>query len=290
MKAYPECGPCMLKRALMFAKDQDEKTQYEVLRGVCRIFSEKFHQGATTTEIAYERNRFVEKVTQEKDPMKDLKEESFEIANRVYPKLEAYAKGLTDEKERFFTAMKIALAGNTLEFGAGEHEPDLDKLEDEIFTVIEQEPAIDDSKQVYEMSKDAENILYVTDNAPEVVMDKIFINELSSYAKVKIAPLSRPVQDDATELEIKKAGLDEEYEIIPRGDSIGVWYERSPPEFKEAFKKADLVIAKGMGCYETLIDVPEITKGKVALLFKVKCSAVAQDVGAPLGSVVITLI
>jgi len=290
MKIYPECGPCMLNRALLFCEKEDEETKERVIREVCRVFSEKFSSDISTTEMAYLRNRIIENITMDRDPMKTLKEESLKAAEKIYPRLEGYVKKIKDGKERFKVALKIALSGNIVEFGARDHKLDLNKLEEEIFAVVEGPLAVDDSERIYENIKNSKEILYVTDNAGELIFDKIFIKELQKYVQIFVAPLSKPVQDDAWIEDIKKAGIDTLCTIIPRGDFIGVWFEKCSKEFLKKWEDADFIIAKGMACYETLVDYPEMTKGKVALLMKAKCKPVARHAGVPLRSNVVKII
>ncbi|RLI93499.1 MAG: hypothetical protein DRO92_04155 [Candidatus Altiarchaeales archaeon] len=290
MKLYPECAPCMLQRALMFCENEGGEKKYEVIRAVSKFFAENFTENLTTTKLAYERNKIIESITHNKDPMKDIKDKSFSAALKLYPTLKDHIDKIDNDKERFITALRIALAGNTLEFGARDHKPDLSKLEDEIFDVINGSLSIDDSDKIYDIVKNSKRILYVTDNAAEVIMDKILIEDISRYATVYISPLSRPVQDDACIDDIKKAGLDNNYNIIPRGDSIGVWFEKTTKEFQRIYDNVDFVIAKGMGCYETLIDYPERTRGRVGLLMKVKCLPVSLNINAPIGSNVIKIL
>jgi len=274
----------------LFCVNEDDETKRRVIREVCNLFSKRLTGECTTVELAYERNRIVESITGDKDPMRELKKISFDAALKMYPKLKQYVDGVIGEKKRLKTALRIALSGNSLEFGAQDHEPNIDKLEDEIFNAISTAPHIDDSSRVIERIMKAKKILYVTDNAAEVVFDKILIEELDKYAQVSIAPLSRPVQDDASMEEIRKAGIIKGHKIIPRGDSIGVWFDKVTKDFQKIWDESELVFAKGMGCYETLSEYPEKTAGKVALLMKVKCVPVSRDVKAPLGSTVIKLI
>ncbi len=288
MRLYPECGPCMLNRVLLFCRNEDESVKYKVIREVCRLFSEKFSDSTSTTRIAYERNKIIERITKNMDPMKEIKEKSLKASLEVYPKLRDYTENIKNEKERFKATLKIALAGNILEFGARDHSVNLNDLKDEIFSVVNGRLAIDDSDEIYRRAKKSGEILYVTDNAGELVFDRIFIDELKKYAKISVAPLSRPVQDDASVGDLKIAGISG-CEIIPRSDCIGVWFERCTPEFLEKWDNADLIIAKGMACYETLTDYKEKTKGKVGLLMKVKCMPVSRHINAPLGSAVVKL-
>ena len=59
---------------------------------------------------------------------------------------------------------------------------------------------------------------------------------------------------------------------------------------EEDFAHADLVVAKGMACYETLIEHPEKTGGKVALLYQAKCIPVARHSGVTVGDLVAKLV
>ncbi|HEX55057.1 MAG TPA: DUF89 family protein [Candidatus Altiarchaeales archaeon] len=290
MKLYPECVPCMLQRAILFCRDEEEEVRYRVMRELCELFSKRISPKITTTEIAYERNKIIEGITHNLDPMKDIKEESIRKALEVYPRIERYVDRIKDDEKRFKIAMRIALAGNLIEFGARDHVIDLDRLEEEIRDVINERLIIDDTDGIYEKVKNSDEILYVTDNAGELVFDRILIRELLRYAEVIIAPLSRPVQDDAWIEDVKRLKIDETCKIVPRGDFIGIWFEKCTPEFVREFDDADLIIAKGMGCYETLVDYPERLNGRIALLMKAKCEPVAKDVNVPLGSGVIMLI
>jgi damage-control phosphatase, subfamily I len=290
MKLYPECGPCMINRTLLFCRDADEETQYRVIKEVCRIFGENFGGNLTTTQMAHLRNQAAEKILKNKDPLKDLKNHSIEEAEKSYPPIKEYLDSVPEEKEKFVTALKIALAGNTVEFGSENHRPDLKKLKEEILGVVKAPLAIDDTDRIYQKAKKAKLIIYATDNSGELVFDRLFIQELQKYAKVIVSPLTVPVQDDASLEEIRKTGIDKMAPILPRSDSIGVWFERCTPEFIKKWEEADLIIAKGMGCYETLSEYPQRTKGKVALLMKAKCGPVARDIGVPRGSAVAKLI
>jgi hypothetical protein len=280
----------MLQRAMLFCEGESEERKRSMLEKLCRLYSELVTKDVTTTYAAFERNRILEELTSERDPLKHLKEESFSAAMGLYSKMHKLVSAEKDPKKRFRLAAKVALAGNIIEFGARDHKIDISRLEEEIMDVVDGKLAVDELDRLYEKARKAKTILYVTDNAAEVVFDKFFIEELLKYAKVYVAPLSRPVQDDAWTHETTKAGIDKLCEIIPRGSFIGVWFEKCTPEFLKKFDEADLVIAKGMGCYETLIDRPDKLTGKIGLLLKAKCLPVARSIGVPVGSAVVKLL
>lgn len=279
----------MLRRALIFCEKEDKEIKRKVMENLLELFTEKFQENISTTTLAYHRNRVIEDITKNEDPMKDIKEESFSIALGLYPVFREYTSRIRGDRERFQTSLRIALAGNILEFGARDHAPDLENLEEEIFKIIKTKPVIDETDRIYEKIRNSKEILYVTDNTAELVFDKIFIEELRNYSDIYISPLSRPVQDDATVEDVKKLGIDKICKIIPRGDSIGIWFEKTTPEFQRVYEDVDFVIAKGMGCYETLVDYPKKTGGRVALLMKAKCLPVARNVGVPVGSNVVKI-
>ena len=286
MRLYPECVPCMLQRAMLFCENESEETKMRAAKALCALFSRTASKNTTTTRFANERNRLIEKLIDNPDPMKALKAESFSAAERLYPRFRKLVAAEKDDKKRFRLAAKVALAGNIIEFGARDHKVDLKELDAEIMAVVESKLAIDDLDKMHAKAKKAKEILYVTDNAAEVVFDKIFIEELGRYAKVYVAPLSRPVQDDAWTNETTKAGIDAICPIIPRGSFIGIWLQKCTPAFRKKFEEADLIIAKGMGCYETLVDHPEKLTGRIGLLMKAKCVPVAKDIGVPVGSTI----
>jgi len=286
MRLYPECIPCMLQRSLLFCEEENEEAKMRVAKKLCKLFSELISENMTTTAFAFERNKLIEEMIDKSDPMKKLKEESFYAAIKLYPKFKKLVDEEKDDRKRFRLAAKIALAGNIIEFGARDHKVNLGKLSAEILDVVNGNLAIDDLDKLFELARKAKEMLYVTDNAAEVVFDKIFIEELLKYAKVYVAPLSQPVQDDACTHETTKAGIDRICPIISRGNFIGIWFEKCTPEFLSKFDEADLIIAKGMGCYETLVDHPEKLTGKIGLLMKAKCLPVAKNIGVPVGSAV----
>jgi uncharacterized protein with ATP-grasp and redox domains len=76
--------------------------------------------------------------------------------------------------------------------------------------------------------------------------------------------------------------------VISTGtDTPGVDMEIASAEFKAEFAAADIVLAKGMGYWETLSELP--AQGKVFHLLKAKCGPVASSLGVVLNSYVASL-
>ena len=97
------------------------------------------------------------------------------------------------------------------------------------------------------------------------------------------------MQDDITLADLEKFGAIGDFpRIISTGtDTPGVIMDMASDEFRAEFAAADLVLAKGMGYWETLTELP--AQGKVFHLLKAKCRPVAGSLGVALNSYVARL-
>jgi uncharacterized protein with ATP-grasp and redox domains len=99
-----------------------------------------------------------------------------------------------------------------------------------------------------------------------------------------LAVRGAPVLNDATAADARAAGLAEICEVIDNGsDAPGTLLEDCSPGFRQRFRAADMIIAKGQGNYETLSEAP----GNIFFLFKVKCPVIAAHSGMPVGAQVL---
>ena len=72
-------------------------------------------------------------------------------------------------------------------------------------------------------------------------------------------------------------------EVIENGsDAPGTILADCSERFVECFNKADLIIAKGQGNYETLSEVDK----DIYFLLKAKCQVIARDIGCQIDSLV----
>jgi len=102
--------------------------------------------------------------------------------------------------------------------------------------------------------------------------------------KVTVVVKARPVINDATMEDAKVAGLTEIVEVIDNGSDVpGTILESCSQTFRNRFAKADLIIAKGQGNYETLSDVEK----NIFFILKAKCSVIAKDLGCEVGEMIL---
>ena len=111
-------------------------------------------------------------------------------------------------------------------------------------------------RSFFEQCESAKTFLMVTDNCGEVVLDKLFLDELrKKYTKLDITVMVRgaDVLNDATLEDAAYVGLDKDYKLISNGNSVaGTVYEMLTDEAKKAVDGADVILAKGQGNYESM--------------------------------------
>jgi len=80
-------------------------------------------------------------------------------------------------------------------------------------------------------------------------------------------------------------GMEEVAEMITTGDDApGAVWDSVSEEFRSIFRKADIVISKGQGNLEGLIDVPHKS---IYFLLVTKCDLIASRVGVNTGEFVV---
>jgi uncharacterized protein with ATP-grasp and redox domains len=93
----------------------------------------------------------------------------------------------------------------------------------------------------------ADDILYLADNAAEIVFDRLLIEQLSRE-KVTLVVRGAPVSNDATMSDAEDTGLTDLLEVIDNGsDAPGTILDDCSHTFRQRFDSADLIIAKGRG-------------------------------------------
>ena len=139
---------------------------------------------------------------------------------------------------------------------------------------------IDDSGPLRREIREADSILYLSDNCGEICLDKILvkkIKEINPLCHIFFAVRGTAVVNDSVEEDAYDIGMDDYATIISNGDfSLGTVLPRTSKEFQEIYRKADIVIAKGQANYECLSE----EKKNLYFLLMTKCKVIAEDIGA----------
>ncbi len=278
IKSELDCLVCMLKQGLNTARlaTKDEEKKREILNLIAKEIEKVDLRlpPAFISKVVYE---IVYKVTGVEDPFKLIKERSNMEALSMFHDLE---KRVLSSRDPFYSALLVAVAGNIIDLGIG-HAFDLKRDVEEI---INSKFKIDDYPKFKEEIKTFKKLLYLGDNAGEIVFDKILIKELlKAGLNVKFCVKSDPIINDATWEDAKIAGITELVPVIETGNnSVGVDFENSSKEFQEEFLRADIILSKGHGNFETCAGFPK----NIYFLLKAKCDVVSKALGVKTGEIV----
>jgi len=280
MRIYLDCISCFVRQALDAARfvTDDEQIHKEVVDQVLGMVS-KMDMSQSPPVIAQQIHRLIRKLVGSDDPYYRVKKQFNTLALKLYPSLR---KQIINSKAPFETAVRLAIAGNIIDFGAKSS-----------LTESEVRMTINDSLSDYldhgDIQKfknavtEAKEVFYLADNAGEIVFDHLLIEQLP-IEKVTVVVRGKPVINDVTTEDANLVGLDRIVEVIDNGsDGPGTILDTCSKEFLDRFEKADLVIAKGQGNYETLSGVDK----NIFFLLKAKCHVIAEDIGCDVGEMIL---
>ncbi len=273
MKIELECFPCLfnqLNRTLKLITDDKFKIKEIIDEMGIRLKNINFDMsppeaGAILYSLINERLKI-------KDPYQNIKKESIKLGIKLYPELK---KQVEESEDRLLESVKIAIAGNIIDFGAQE-EFDIQK---ELLKIKDEEFNLSDYNRFKDKIKDSNQILVIGDNAGETVFDRILLEEFKDK-KIIYAVRGFPTINDATREDAIASGIDKLANIITTGSNIpGVVINKTSEEFNDYFYNSDIVISKGQGNYETLSEIDR----DIFFLFKIKCSVVSNKLDLPIG-------
>ncbi len=276
-----DCLPCFLKQTISLTKRlqlSPENAKVTLRRVLGEL--EQFESHAVTTTMARRLNLIIREQSGLPDPYAEEKQRVNAWMMQIVQDLKAKDDGWRD----FHRAARLAVAGNVIDLGAF---PDLNR-ERILQTLQDVSGAVfvrDDSALLQEKVQQAKRILYIGDNAGEIVFDKLFIS-LFPEGKTTFAVRGGPVLNDATRKDAAQVQMEDVATIIDTGAELpGVVLEESSQEFQTAFNEADLIISKGQGNYESLHDV---SNRPIVYMLMAKCARVAGEFDCPIASYLIT--
>lgn len=220
----------------------------------------------TAPEFSRELHGILRSYTLNPDPYKRVKKENNDQALRMFPELENIIR---QSKDPFDTALRLAIAGNIIDFAANDNFD----LQATIDKALNSEFAIDHSKQFKEAIENAKTVLYLGDNAGEIVFDKLFI-ETINHPDLIFVVRGAPVINDATMEDAEYIGMKDIINVISSGyDAASTIPDKSSKQFQQYFRKADLIISKGQGNLEGLMPLND---GRIFSLLMIKCDVIAE--------------
>jgi len=289
MKIHSECLACLFDRA-KFECDiafNSEEEKLLAFKEIAEFASNHLNTGIIPALIGTQRGRIIAKLSKKEDFYKKLKEESNKTAEKLLPVAEKY---YSRSRNKIHALLKIAAAANSMEFGVRGHEFRLNEFKQE-FERILNEKIGGNAKQAEKILDIHDKILYLLDNAGEVLFDLFTAEKLTELGKkVIISPKSAPVINDITLKDIKELKIfnNSNFKIVPSGAFVGMSFEEAPKKFLELlFNKKYLIFAKGMGNYETLSERKNMFKGRLIYVLRAKCLPVASSIGVERGRLIV---
>ncbi|MDA8170654.1 MAG: ARMT1-like domain-containing protein [Nitrospiraceae bacterium] len=279
MKVHPDCFPCFFRQAVIALRLSRAEERFEaVMKGIMpELLKADFSKSpAHATTFMHRRIREILAT----DPFKKVKSDYNRLAMEACVR---FSEAVSSSDDPLFTASRLAIAGNIIDFG--------------IFTSVDigatVERALDgpiacDNYAAFrkEIEK-AGGILYLLDNAGEIAFDRTLIELLVKMGKDVTAVVKGcPVLNDATMEDARETGLTDICRVVDNGsDCIGTILDMTSPGFRNIYEKAGLVISKGQGNFETLMD--EGKRKNIFFLFQSKCEVVSRELALPLKSMLL---
>jgi len=276
MNTSIDCIPCFVRQALeaaRFATD-DPAIHEQVLRDVMAL-SSKLDLHLPPPAVGRQIHRRIRELTGRHDPYRNAKDRYNTMALELMPQLRQRVAAAGDP---FLLAVRFAIAGNIIDLGVKSDIGDQTILES-IDNVLDGR-FVGNIEAFRQAVAHARSILYLADNAGEIVLDRLLIEQLP-LDRTTVAVRGGPVINDATIEDARAAGLEQLVEVIDNGcDVPGTILSECSQEFRRKFKQASLIISKGQGNFETLCDEDY----PLFFLFKVKCPVIAEKTGFAVGT------
>ncbi len=294
MKFQPPCIECSKRQGVRIyhiaRQSQKKESSEEVDPGMLRELEETIDgakPGISPAQLSQYAIRIAQKYSQCDDPFVEFKKANNQLAWELYSSLKRRVDG---SEVPLHVASQLAACGNIIDLGIHDEFDILatiDKVLGEGFRKDDYEEFRENLDHVQE-SSGCPQVLYVCDNAGEIVFDRILIEEmLRRYpgAEIKAMVRQAPVLNDATLEDAKEVGLDQVCQVVDNGnDCLGTVLEKLRPEVREFYEKADVIISKGQANYETISH----EDARVFFILKAKCEVIASSLGVDMWDAVFT--
>ncbi len=270
MKLHLECIPCYLRQALEAIRmvTDDNQLQEKILRK-CLVAASKFDTNDIGIFTHNRIHKIIKKFSPGGDPYREIKQRFNTICLNMSDEIQ---KIIAQSSNPFETSLRIALAGNIIDFGPGTALNE-DIIKNAIKLALRQKLDGNEVITLQNNIKHGKRILYIGDNAGEIVFDKIFIEQLPKE-KITYVVRGGPSLNDSTMEDAETVGMSNIVRVITTGiDMPAAALPLCSKEFLDEYERSDLVIAKGQGNYEALSE----EKKNIFFLLKIKCPVILSD-------------
>lgn len=274
MKIKDECLYCLVRQLTKLANKltQDDKRKEEIINYGLEVIRDNYFKETSLfiTGIIYE---FACNKTCISDPYKEEKKDFNVFANEIIK--EFSLRKYLCENYSLDELIRLSIAGNVIDFSLG-YDIDKSDLQIAIDESLTANLFGSNSEKFASAIKKANNIMFIGDNAGEIVFDKLLIEKLPKN-KITYVVKGGPIVNDVTNEDAKEIELDKMVKVIDTGAAIqGIEFSKCSSIFMESYREADLIVSKGQANYESL---SERNDKETFYLLKAKCQVIADDIG-----------
>jgi uncharacterized protein with ATP-grasp and redox domains len=277
VKSRPECVPCIIEQVINTVRrvTQDDWIVGKVVKEVMQELSRSDLE-LSPAELSFQVLGYALKAVGAQDPYAEEKKRYDRRIMALLPKLRAMTK---ESKDPLLSAVRLAIAGNIIDLGINSRFD----LEEEIEQALNAPLALDASGELKPALKTASKIVYILDNAGEIVFDRLLMELLKDKTLTAVVRKS-PILNDATAEDAREVGIDQFARIIdPSQEMLGVVLALASEGFRREFYGADVVLSKGQANFETLCGCDR----PVFFMFRAKCPVVAGALNVREGDTVL---
>lgn len=286
LKTSIDCMECIIKQLVKVSKFINASKEQQIIasKNLFKMLSEvDFNK--TNPEIMGVAWNILTDAFGDDNPYKEVKSFYNGLLLDIYEDVEGV---INKSDSKFMTALKIAVIGNIIDLGA-KHTFSKEDVLKRIKNYQDVSFRKDDSKKLEQSILDANTILYIGDNCGEIVLDKLFIQTiktLNKNVKVFFGVRGGPILNDITIEDFNDVKMGEVATCISSENAVpGTVLKDSSKNFNDLFNSADVVIAKGMGNFESLSDDK---RNGLFFLLMTKCEYVSKTIGVDMMDLVIT--
>ena len=286
MKPFEECALCIVKWIYeRLSVSADEEQKYEIMRTIMDVLSHEFMPSANVALISKKilgtLNEFVPAT---ETHYSGIKTSTNHIAKGLLPASKEFIRKGGTSSERLKRACLLASAGNVSTVGAPKGAYEFSEIEE---IIMDRTPVPLLMGDVFGAVERANHILFLVDNAGEIGFDSLLIEELKAMGlEITLVVKEDPFFEDATMEDACYFNLDNLADNILTTRSVFVPGNSTPP-LEEAYRKSDLIIAKGVFNFESLADDNPLKP--VIYLLKMKCRLLCEITEAEMGNAIVRL-
>jgi uncharacterized protein with ATP-grasp and redox domains len=185
-----------------------------------------------------------------------FRQEKIDSNNFVLARMDEIRTRVCAQEDPVLAALKFAILGNYIDFSALHGEVSFEKLEEMLTNALKMELDEDNYRSLCADLERGRNLLYLTDNAGEIGFDRILaeqIHEKYPHLAITFCVRGGYANNDATREDAQAVGIP--FPVIDNGAAIaGTELTMLGDEARAALENADVILAKGQGNAETLMD------------------------------------